>query len=273
MIGSAAIDVAVGLAFIYFILGAIVSHLNEMIASVLAWRATHLEEGIRALLGDSDLSEKLWNHGLVRSLAGRENRDPSYISAQAFSRALFDVIAPTDGVAPAVTDLRTVVQQLPDSHAREALLSFIATTETDIAGVRKQVEDWFDTAMDRVSGVYKRQVQRVTLALALLITFGLGVDTLAIAQALWQEPAVRAALSGAAQAATQDIEDPLGTLAQFDLPLGWGVLPETLESWGFKIAGLGLSVFAVSLGAPFWFELIKKFGNPRMTGPAPDEKK
>jgi hypothetical protein len=39
-----------------------------------------------------------------------------------------------------------------------------------------------------------------------------------------------------------------------------------------KLAGLALTTFAVSLGAPFWFDLLNKFMNIRSAGKAPDEK-
>jgi hypothetical protein len=92
----------------------------------------------------------------------------------------------------------------------------------------------------------------------------------AIAQALWQEPAVRAAVTGAAQSAAS-VEDPLATLTQFDLPLGWSFLPQTTEAWLLKLAGLLITTAAISLGAPFWFDILKKLGNARSSGPAPGE--
>ena len=82
MFDSSALDVAIGLAFIYFILGAICSHVNELLAGFFGWRADHLEKGIRSLLGDATLTDKVWRHGVVRGLAGRSDRDPSYIPAQ-----------------------------------------------------------------------------------------------------------------------------------------------------------------------------------------------
>ena len=36
-----------------------------------------------------------------------------------------------------------------------------------------------------------------------------------------------------------------------------------------KILGLLLTAVAVTQGAPFWFDLIKKLSNPRSSGPVP----
>jgi hypothetical protein len=36
-----------------------------------------------------------------------------------------------------------------------------------------------------------------------------------------------------------------------------------------KAAGLAITVLAVSLGAPFWFDLLNKLANLRASGPKP----
>lgn len=45
---------------------------------------------------------------------------------------------------------------------------------------------------------------------------------------------------------------------------GWG--------WFYKIMGLIATTLAISLGAPFWFDLLRKVSNLRSSGPAPNEK-
>ena len=55
-------------------------------------------------------------------------------------------------------------------------------------------------------------------------------------------------------------------------PLGWNdkTMPKnTAASWLAKIVGLVLTGFALSLGAPFWFDLLGKFMNLRGAGPKP----
>jgi hypothetical protein len=242
---------------------------NELLAGFLGWRADHLEKGIRSLLGDSNLAQRVWDHGVIRGLAGRSDRDPSYIPAQSFAKVLFDVLVPEQGNSATIDSVVGSVKLLPDSNVKAAMLTFIDSSAGNVALLRSQVEDWFNASMDRVSGVYKRQVQLVTLALSVFVTVALGIDTIALAQTLWQEPAVRAALGGAAQAASPNIEDPLATLSEFDLPIGWTLLPDTFVAWVLKVVGLALTVFAISLGAPFWFDLIKKL-NPRSSGPPPE---
>jgi hypothetical protein len=274
MFGSTALDVGAGLVVLYFILGAVCSHINELLAGLFGWRASHLEAGIRTLLADPDLATRVWQHPIIRSLAGRSGRDPSYVPAKIFAQVLFDELAPVSGAPPTIATIHGAVGSLPDSGTKRSLVAILTDAQQDVTAARRGVEDWYNAAMDRVTGVYKRQIQVVTLALSLFVAVGLGVDTVAIAQSLWQEPALRAALASAGQtAAASGLEDPLGTLTQFDLPLGWRALPETLNGWLLKIVGLALTTFAVSLGAPFWFDVLKKIGNPRLAGPNSDEKK
>ena len=41
------------------------------------------------------------------------------------------------------------------------------------------------------------------------------------------------------------------------------------EAWWAKVAGILITWFAVLLGAPFWFDLLKKFVPVRQTGTKP----
>ena len=61
-------------------------------------------------------------------------------------------------------------------------------------------------------------------------------------------------------------------LRQTGIPIGWSV--ENIKLYNFwdilkKIGGLLLTVFAVSLGAPFWFDILNKLANLRSSGNKP----
>jgi hypothetical protein len=58
------------------------------------------------------------------------------------------------------------------------------------------------------------------------------------------------------------------------LPLGWSKLPDlTVLSVLAKIFGLALTAVAVSLGAPFWFDLLSMFMRVRGSGAKPKKTK
>ncbi len=92
-----AIEVAIGLAFIFFLLSTVVSAITEGIAWATKQRARKLEQGVLGLLGDNKVAKDLLSHPLVqsdarRSVRWRRKQAPSYVSARNFSLALIDVV-------------------------------------------------------------------------------------------------------------------------------------------------------------------------------------
>lgn len=267
MFGSTILDVAVGLIFTYFLLSMIASHINEAISTIFSLRAKSLEQSIQNLLSDPQLVDKVWNHSLVKGLSARAGKAPSYVPSNTFALAVFDALMPPSGKLTALDELYARAEQLPASPARQSLLSIIQHADGDINKARAGVENWFNSAMDRLSGEYKRQIQRITLIVALAVTAIIGVDTLDLAQNLWHEQEVRAAITATAQTQPDSLSQLMNTIGQFNL--GWGKLPQGMGGWLQKIIGLALTILAVSLGAPFWFDVLKNLTNMRNTGPAP----
>ena len=269
MFGSGILEVAVGLAFVYFALSTVASHINEQVAGILSWRAKDLEKGIGNLLSEPGLAQAVWQHPLIARLGSKPGRAPSYIPASAFSMALFDTVCPGPASAD-ISQVRFAIDLLPNSSARGALLAIVDSSYGDIARARKGVEDWFNAAMQRVAGEYKRRLLWFTLLVAAIVASAIGADTIALAQSLWQEEGLRAGLVAAANSQSSvNNQNALQMLSSLGLPLGWGSLPTTAADWSLKVAGLVLTTLAVSLGAPFWFDFLQQFSNPRSSGLKP----
>ena len=66
-----ALDVAIGLAFVYFLLSTVCSAFNEGIATVLGWRAKTLEDAIRNLLGEPKTKRTLKAAASEKARGGR----------------------------------------------------------------------------------------------------------------------------------------------------------------------------------------------------------
>jgi hypothetical protein len=313
MFGSAFLEVIIGLTFVYILLSIVCSALNELIAQVFKMRGKVLKDGIKRLLTDDEIRNKFYRHPLIKSL-GKEPKNgdvvrPSYIPSHTFALALFDTIAPAgqkvkQGPEPKdpnnkipvyaairnFSELRETVARLPEGEMRMALLSLIEASNNNLEQVRKNVEAWFDSAMERVSGWYKRQIQWIMLGLAFMVTGIMNADTITLTSSLWQEPALRQEVVAAADryiAVTENVkenENPndakksqevlqqkLKDLKQLKLPLGWSKesSPHSFTEWVAKIVGLIFTAFAVSLGAPFWFDLLNKFARLRGSGNVP----
>jgi len=112
MIGSAAIDVAVGVVFTYFLFAILCSGIAEYISKLLNSRGKMLRGAIDKLLGAE--AEKFWQHPLISQLSAAHstgpqsvmdlirkkrpaaNTAPSYIAAATFAHAVLAVIGPPD---------------------------------------------------------------------------------------------------------------------------------------------------------------------------------
>jgi len=84
------------------------------------------------------------------------------------------------------------------------VLSAINSAGGDTAAIRTSIEDWYNTGMDRVSGWYKRETQRILFMLGLIITVALNVDTISIVQHLAISKDAREAL---VQQVTTSLQD------------------------------------------------------------------
>jgi hypothetical protein len=119
------LDIAIGLIFIYLISSLLASEIQELVSTLLQWRAKHLRESIQNLLAGghgaketeqvSSFIESIYSDPLIRNINhgskgllghlgqtvyrvfypgkgifGEESTAPSYIAAETFSTALFE---------------------------------------------------------------------------------------------------------------------------------------------------------------------------------------
>jgi hypothetical protein len=75
--------------------------------------------------------------------------------------------------------------------------------------------------------------------------------------------------------ASEAITEAKALLKSSGLQFGWKeeTMPEKPGEWCAKFVGLVVSTFAISLGAPFWFDLLQRFMRVRSAGISPREKK
>jgi hypothetical protein len=176
---------------------------------------------------------------------------------------------------------------MPDSNIRDSLLAHLTLSRGDIDKLRNGVASWFDQAMDRVGGVYKRKLKVISILVGLGLAIVINADSVAVATALWHDPTMRAQASDAVSklVATQSLtagkERSIQELAEQvrPLPIGWGQIDQEwskLDALGCvwfcvkKVLGIALTGIALSLGAPFWFDLLSKFMNVRGSGVKPE---
>lgn len=282
MFGSVVLEVAVGIAYLYLLLSVICSAVNEWLAGALALRARTLEAALRNLLNDPATintisTTLLYRHPLVGGLSGTD-RPPSYMPARVFATALLDLVAPADPAASpqSIQTLRSRITALPDGKIKGTLLPLINQAGNDLSQAQRNIEEWFNHAMDRVSGRYKRRTQIIVVVLAIAFSVALNADTLTIANRLVQSPALAAQAVTLAQQPNARVDE---AFQQLQLPLGWTWdrhypsdprgFPSNLGGWIAKLLGLLFTAAAVSLGAPFWFDFVGRVVNLRASGTPP----
>jgi hypothetical protein len=308
MFGLEILDVAIGTIFIFLVVSVLCSAAREALESWLKTRAAYLERGIRELLHDpqaSGLAPVLYNHPLIYSLFSggykptkststgrpsvfaRGGRLPSYIPARNFALAVMDIAVrgqETDAVsshpnAPAISlnNIRMNVGNLKNEPLQRVLLSAIDTAQGDLNMVQKNIEDWYNSSMDRVSGWYKRSTYWIVFGIAIVIAIGLNVNTITVVDYLYRNGAVRDAMVARAQNAASDpasvnlkYDDINKELHSLTLPIGWtagwgaprrGAEDGAEGVWNDGVApvlGWLLTAIAATMGAPFWFDVLNK---------------
>ena len=142
----------------------------------------------------------------------------------------------------------------------------------DCEGVATQLRDrlagWFDEGMTRISGWYKRRATLIIFVIAALVTLATNASSVHIAEELWRNAALREAVAvqATAAAALDGSSEIDAARALQTLPIGWHDVPADLGGWVKTVAGWLITIAAVSLGAPFWFDLLGKVTNLRGAG-------
>lgn len=333
MFNTVVLDVVIGLIFIYLLYSLFATLIQEIIATNLNLRAGMLKKGIARMLDDGSsiihLSEEFYKHPLIKYLGenkriGKSGK-PSYLTAQNFSKVLIDLLR-GDNFQPGQSQNSLIQQALNNSQTLwgagaticPETLSYIksiwADAQGDVEKFRVLLEQWFDDTMERTSGWYKKQTQKILFFIGLFIAISFNVDSISIAKKLSNNPKLAAQLANNASVYLQNNEgnetnsndsgktipkdkitesltllDSANSLVQKNikdanelLGLGWTKVCKNGESkfsfcsnfYWHSIFGWIITALAISLGAPFWFDLLNKMMKLRgsVVSNTPDEK-
>ena len=246
-LGSTILEAAIGASFVYLLLAAFCSTVNEWIATLLGARAGTLRVAIRELLNHQSLPSSLaeadgflnafYGHPLITGLAGNVAH-PSWLPSRSFSIAVMDLATSHKQGSITFSDLENGIRDLPDGDVKTSLLALVQNVQNDLTRAQSNIESWFNDAMSHASGWYKRRTRIWTVAIAAAATIGVNADTINMLRAHGPNQIVS---------------------------LGWATpaMNSNCWEWFSRIAGWLLTIAAVSLGAPFWFDLLNKAINPR----------
>lgn len=161
----------------------------------------------------------------------------------------------------------------------ETLRALTNCTRNSCQHTQERIETWFIESMKRLTGQYTRYAYTVTLVAAILVTVAFNLDSARLAQDLYQNPAkAQAAVALAAKvpvgvdsntAAEKAVDAIMPSFRALQLPIGWRGADYTLLGWLGRILGWAISIGALSLGAPFWFDTLNRIVRLRQAGDRP----
>jgi len=292
--------------------------------------ATGLAVVTRAI---SSSAETAYRYGVRKPwhlVRPRRAEAPAYLDAQLFATTVLDIATGKGerGRLPnEITAWRHAIEQTieqrpgTDDDLQDHLLALLRQVPADSpdvgAALKAALAKWFEEAMQRTSGVYRRKTQKALFVIGIILALALNADALRIAQVLYQNPALRSEVASQAEQLYRDRVDADGKLkpvaddattrqqlqtysaelrdlTKIGFPLGWMPhwrdnfisLPEArladdgkavpakpgLAAYAAKLVGLLASALAVTLGAPFWFDVLGRIVKLRSSAGAAAEK-
>jgi hypothetical protein len=234
--------------------------------------------------------------------------DPAVVAQVLVAWVTPKVSDPAPAAAAGQFNVGTAIQGLPDSQIKTVLWTLAQSAQNDVDKLKASLASWIDKSLTILGESYKRRVHVLSFGLGLVLAVAFNIDTVNVCKRLYGDKELRdaAALSAESIVAktsgdTFDACTKLGlegmkqdskctavaglatavikrddTLGK--LPIGW---PDAatfradanpfhdFSTWVPRLFGWLLTGLAVSMGAPFWFDLLSRFVNVRTTIPRP----
>ncbi|QQR97772.1 MAG: hypothetical protein IPK18_13195 [Sphingobacteriales bacterium] len=293
------IEVAISLIVVFFLLSSLVSFINELTAMFINRRGRLLYKSLEMLFGDNNILNNLYSSTQIKdlstlpTLSGKfnkinpfSNNKPEYIGADDFSTALIEKLLGNITLSSNINNLQTTINNLPESPLKtkltEILLLLNENGNANIQNFKIEVSNLFNNYMNSVTVIYKNSTKVFIFIISLIITISLNVDSIKLFKYFYNQPEARQVVISYAEknivnndtaskfnftitdsakiAEFKEKKDILlNDIIGFDLPIGACVCKDK----SVNIFGLFITVIALTLGAPFWYDLLMKLINAR----------
>jgi hypothetical protein len=189
MFNSPILNLVILLSFTYFIGSLMLSAIHESIAAGLKVRGRDLKKTLQNLLNDPQwtafVKGSIFKSQHIQSLMNNAKQFPSYIPAQNFVLTIIEQIGHgsytaaniTAGIAnsPLPASMKQVLNDLWQQAG-----SSVTATQTQLAAFETRLENYYNNAMERATGWYKRKTRRMLLVIGFLLAALLNIDTIKI---------------------------------------------------------------------------------------------
>jgi hypothetical protein len=291
MFGSEILEVAIGLIFVYLSASLVCSGIMELIAKLLKLRSKHLKEELSNLLKSKDLVDALYQSHLVKEIsrgfasgkAKNGTQHPDNIPKNHFVTALIDTLLDIDKDKDKkkFADFEESIKKIENAQIRAILLKALNGARTKagkwdrwLEKTSESVEQWFDYSMDKLSLWYKKESRKIIFVVGIIVTLVLNLDTFMVVKSLYQDKSLRSKVviaaekTGYATSQPENKNEIQKELEKMGFPMGWNLkMPQEKDPRGYpvdetdiiyKIIGLLLTLMAISMGATFWFDILRK---------------
>ncbi|UKT65391.1 hypothetical protein [Pedobacter mucosus] len=231
--------------------------------------------------------DKSGNASLVKNDFNRKSPDllakgnnlPSYIPSKNFARALMDLAVQGKDLNSSnqnslsnvisIENIRNNIALLESPPVQRVLLNAIDMAQGNLLEAEANIENWYNSSMDRVSGWYKRSTQWVIFWIGLSVAVALNINVLTIIDYLSKNDTARKVIVEQAgqfaknsTATNMSYIDAQTQLKGLNLPIGWSNENAVGDGIWYNFFGpvLGwlIAGVAATLGAPYWFDVLNK---------------
>ena len=226
MFNNVALDVVIGLVFVFLLYSLFATVVVEIIATKLGLRARNLKEAVDRMLNDEDddpnsyarrfwlidklarlsdsmrllknpknpIVDRFYDHPEIKYLGSSGVfKNPSSFKAVSFSKTLLYLL---NGAGPMDkeridNELRNVAPKILGPQTTQYVLSLWEDSHGDIVKFKLQLEAWFERTMEQATEWYKRKIRIVLLVLGFMLAWMFNADTFVIIRKLANDKSAR----------------------------------------------------------------------------------
>lgn len=284
----AILSIVIGLVFVLLLFSMLTSAIVEVYHAFRASRGNHLKETIEMMLGPEKASRFL-DHAYFKQLSSATKptstqKLPVWIDKNTFSAILADILTPEGERIP----IQERINSIENEQLRKVMNFLWRQSGDDARLFQAKVEHWFEDVMARAKEWFIDSTKWRLFFFGTALAVALNADTVQIYQSLSTNAVLREQIANEAEAFANSADtslvsrnsgvrdttrkDTADARANFvklkgmysdnivsPLGLGWGQSkPASWWDWLSKVVGWLLTGVAVTMGAPFWFEMLKK---------------
>ena len=168
---------------------------------------------------------------------------------------------------------------------RIKLLAVVDEAGDEIVKIRAGIEDWYERTMTAASSWYRKQTRWFLFAAGLVMAVSLNVDAIGAATTLYRDEPAREAIvaladevvviecsttgsDGQPEETALDLDCVRGSVGgSLSLPIGWADVDTGPWAWVLRVVGWIVIAGSVTVGAPFWYDLLGRALRHRSSKP------